>query len=159
VEITAPYQHHPELGQSSAGAVTIASSLLKEGASLPFLEYPIYVFSKSSPTLTLIFNMTLDVDPAHPMTYEISVDNEPTHRHLLLPNSQKRRDKLPAEGWLDAVMDCVWKRDGAVTELDPGAHIIRIKLNHSNLLLEKIVLDLGGVRECYLGPPPSQFVI
>jgi hypothetical protein len=158
VEIKAPYQHHPELGRSSEGAVTIQSLMLQDPSSLLFLEYPIYIFSRSSPTLTLIFNMTLDLDPANPMAYEIAVDNEAPYRHLLLPKSQEKRDKLPAEGWLDAVMDCVWKRDHAVTKLDLGAHIIRIRLNHPNLLLEKVVLDLGGVRECYLGPPPSFFL-
>jgi hypothetical protein len=158
VEIKAPYQHHPELGRSSEGAVTIKSPLLREGAPPPFLEYPIYIFSRCSPALTLIFNMTLDIDPANPMSYAIAVDNETPHHHLLLPKSQENRDKLPAEGWLDAVMDCVWKRDHAVAELNPAAHIIQIRLNHPNLLLEKIVLDLGGVKECYLGPPPSLFV-
>lgn len=158
VEINAPYQHHPELGRSSEGAVTIAGSLLGEDPYVPCLEYPVYTFSKSSPTLTLIFNMTLDIDPAHPMSYECSIDNEPAQSHILLPKSQEKRDKLPAEGWLDAVMDCVWKRDHSITKLDPGAHVIRVRLNHSNLLLEKIVLDLGGVKQCYLGPPPSLFV-
>ncbi|GLI76666.1 hypothetical protein PoHVEF18_004940 [Penicillium ochrochloron] len=158
VEIKAPYQHHPEVGRSSEGAVTIESPLLRDGAPPPFLEYPIYIFSGCSPTLTLIFNMTLDIDPANPMSYAVAVDNETPHHLLLLPKSQERRDKLPAEGWLDAVMDCVWKRNHAVTELNPGDHIIRIRLNHPNLLLEKIVLDLGGVKESYLGAPPSLFV-
>lgn len=158
VEIKAPYQHHPELGRSDEGAVTIESPPLRDGAPLPFLEYPIYIFSRCSPTLTLFFNMTLDIDPANPMSYAIAVDNDTPRHRLLLPKSQERRDKLPAEGWLDAVMDCVWKRNHTVTELKPGAHTIRIRLNHPNLLLEKIVLDLGGVKECYLGPPPSLFV-
>jgi hypothetical protein len=159
VEVRAPYQHHPELGRLSEGSVTIATSF-EEETSLPFIEYPIYVFSEStSPILTLIFNMTLEIDPANPMSYEIAVDNEPMSWQLALPKSHEKRDKLPAEGWLSAVMDCVWKRDHVVTMLDPGAHIIRIRLNHPNLLLERIVLDLGGVKECYLGPPSSQFVI
>lgn len=159
VEVRAPYQHHPELGRLSEGSVTIATSF-EEETSLPFIEYPIYVFSEStSPILTLIFNMTLEIDPANPMSYEIAVDNEPMSWHLALPKTHEKRDKLPAEGWLSAVMDCVWKRDHVVTKLDPGAHIIRIRLNHPNLLLERIMLDLGGVKECYLGPPSSQFVI
>ncbi|OOQ89700.1 hypothetical protein PEBR_06987 [Penicillium brasilianum] len=158
VGINAPYQHHPELGRSTEGAVSIEGLGFEDDASVPFLEYPVYVFSKSSRIMTLFFNMTLDIDPDRPMSYDFAIDNEPGQSHLLLPKSEKKSDRIPAEGWLDAVMDCVWKRDHDITGLDPGAHIIRIRLNHPNLLLEKIVLDLGGVKECYLGPPPSLFV-
>ena len=159
VEIKAPYQHHPEVGRSAEGAVTIEYLPSKEESSLPFLDYPMYVFTKSaSSTLTLIFNMTLDIDPTNPMSYEIALDDQRANQHLLLPQSQEKRDKLPAEGWLDAVMDCVWRRNHAVAQLDPGPHIIRIRLNHPNLLLEKVVLDLGEVKESYLGPPPSLFI-
>lgn len=158
VGINAPYQHHPELGRSTEGAVSIEGLGFEDVASVPFLEYPVYVFSKSSPIMTLFFNMTLDIDPDHLMSYDFAIDNEPGQSHLLLPKSEEKSDKIPAEGWLDAVMACVWKRDHDIPGLDPGAHIIRIRLNHPNLLLEKIVLDLGGVKECYLGPPPSLFV-
>jgi hypothetical protein len=41
--------------------------------------------------------------------------------------------------------------------LGPGAHIIQVGLKHSNMMLEKLVVDLGGVKESYLGPPLSYF--
>ncbi|KAJ5169213.1 uncharacterized protein N7482_004807 [Penicillium canariense] len=159
LDVKRPYQHHPELGRTSAGSITLERSVRKDGTSLPFLEYPVYVFSKStSPSFTLIFNMTLDVDPAHRMSYEFGIDDEPTTMHFVLPSNETKASKLPAEGWLSAVMDCVWKREHAIASLEPGAHIIRVRLSHSNLLLEQLVLDLGGAKESYLGPPPSHRV-
>ncbi|KAJ5137078.1 hypothetical protein N7448_005632 [Penicillium atrosanguineum] len=148
-----PYQHHPDLGRSDTGSVTISSTLLQEDP-VPFLEYPFLIFtSNTSSAITMYFNMTLDIDPADPMSYDILVDDHPIERHTLVSESKEKK-KLPAEGWLEAVMDCVWKRDH-MASLSPGMHIIRIRLNHSNLLLEKIVVDLGGVKESYLGPPAS----
>jgi hypothetical protein len=152
-----PYQHHPELGRSNDGAVTICNSNSISG-SIPFLEYPIYTFSHSTQvTITLYFNMTLEIDPAHRMSYDIAIDDQKTTSHYLLSDSRVP-NKLPAEGWLDSVMDCVWPRNHEIHNLVSGDHVLRLRLNHPNLLLEKVVLDLGGVRESYLGPPSSFFI-
>ena len=123
---------------------------------MPFVEYPVYIFSRASPLkMTLVFNMTLDLDPNHKMSYEIGIDDQPTESHTLVTESTDKKAKLPAEGWLNAVMDCVWERTHSRAALEEGPHTIRVKLNHTNLLLEKIVLDLGGVKQSYLGPPSS----
>jgi hypothetical protein len=157
LSVPASYQHHPDLGRSKEGTVVILSTTL-QGHSAPFLEYPFYVFTSTTASkIILYFNMTLDIDPTNPMTYDIAVDSHPVERHALISESKEKK-KLPAEGWLEAVMDCAWKRDH-MASLSPGMHTIRIRLNHSNILLEKIVVDLGGVKESYLGPPASFCVL
>jgi hypothetical protein len=151
-----PYNHHPELGRGSEGAVTLGDSDHLDGNEAPFLEYPVYLFSHSIPsTVILYFNMTLDIDPAQRMSYEIRIDDQPTEFHNLLADPGQSKGKLPAGGWSDAVMDCVWKRKHIVAGLGIGAHTISVRLNHQNIILEKIVLDLGDVKESYLGPPKS----
>ncbi|KAJ5953484.1 hypothetical protein N7454_000380 [Penicillium verhagenii] len=153
--IKAPYNHHPDLGRGDEGSVTIDSSALSTGSSVPFLEYPFYVFTLCEmPTVTLYFNMTLDLDPDHKMLYDIKINDQHSASHILVGESTGET-KLPAEGWSDAVMDCVWKKSHCLDSLGAGAHTIRVRLNHPNILLEKIVLDLGGVKESYLGPPSS----
>lgn len=153
LSVSEPYQHHPDLGRSDAGSITI-SCTAAQMKHIPFLEYPFFIFtSTTSSTITLYFNMTLDIDPVDLMSYDLLVDDHPIERHTLLSESKEKK-KLPAEGWLEAVMDCVWKRDHRAS-LSPGMHRIRVRLNHSNILLEKIVVDLGGVKESYLGPPAS----
>ncbi|GIJ97908.1 hypothetical protein Aspvir_000014 [Aspergillus viridinutans] len=156
LDVKAPYQHHPELGRLSEGSVTLNTWAPSDAKTVPFIECPVYIFTASAPAaLTLYFNMTLDIDPAHKMSYDLKIDNKPVETHQLLPDSNSNKAKLPAEGWLKAVMDCVWKRDHILSHMEAGDHIIRVRLNHSNLLLEKMVLDLGGVKESYLGPPTS----
>ncbi|KAJ5765636.1 hypothetical protein N7520_005195 [Penicillium odoratum] len=153
--IKAPYEHHPELGRESEGSVAIDNSALST-RSLPFLEYPIYTFSQRTSTVTLYFNMTLELDPHHKMSYDFGIDNQPATSHFLVRESTGA--KIPAEGWPDAVMDSVWKKTHQLGSLEAGAHIIRVRLFHPNLLLEKIVLDLGGVKDSYLGPPSSFYI-
>ncbi|KAJ5095078.1 hypothetical protein N7532_007369 [Penicillium argentinense] len=152
--IEEPYKHHPELGRGPNGSVTLRASVSND-ETVPFLKYPIYIFSRTAPaTVTLYFNLTLEIDPTHRISYDIGVDNQPTTSHYLLALPDKE-SKVPAEGWLEAVKDCVWKRTHKIDCLESGEHLLRVRLKHSNLLLEKIVVDLGGVKECYLGPPPS----
>ncbi|KAJ5595740.1 hypothetical protein N7450_002198 [Penicillium hetheringtonii] len=148
------YQHHPDLGRANEGSITIRTQIPQE-YSIPFLEYPIYIFShRKQATVTLYFNMTLDLDPDQRMSYDLGLNGqEPTFHYLL--SDTKVPDKLPAKGWLDSVMDCVWRRTHNVQIPEEGEHAICLKLNHPNLLLEKIVLNLGGAQESYLGPPSS----
>ncbi|KAJ6021577.1 hypothetical protein N7540_007081 [Penicillium herquei] len=155
LSIQAPYKHHPELGRGSEGSITIDYNACRRETVVPFMEYPFYTFSQTeSFTLRLLFNMTLDIDPDHKMSYEFSVDDQPVELHTLVMESSGKA-KLPAEGWLDAVMNCVWEKTHHLAALKPGSHTIRVRLNHSNILLERIVVDLGGVKGNYLGPPPS----
>ncbi|KAK9852257.1 hypothetical protein MYU51_008663 [Penicillium brevicompactum] len=150
------YQHHPDLGRRSEGAVSLVDDIGHESSDVPFLEYSVFLFSSSpSPSIILYFNMTLDVNPAHPMYYELGFDTWPTGSHRLLSADGDKKTKLPAEGWTDAVMDCVWKKTHSVSNMEAGVHTIRIRLCHPNLLLERVVVDLGGVKESYLGPPSS----
>lgn len=146
----------PECGRTPAGAIAIATM---ETGSAPYLSYKFYGFSQPERScLLLYFNMTLDLDPADPISYELKVDNGPVKTHQLLPRSEKSNE-LP-DGWFYAVQDCVWLRTHDLSEfnLGPGEHEVRIKLKHSNLILEKLVFDLGGLKESYLGPPRSFYV-
>lgn len=159
ISLSPHYQHHVDLGRRSEGAISLRGTTRSEEIHLLFLCYDVYLFSScASPSITLHFNMTLDVDPANPMCYDLGLDGQSMERHVLLPVSEGKETKLPAEGWSEAVMDCVWRRTHSASDLGTGARSIRIRLNHPNLLLENIVLDLGGVKESYLGPPSSPCV-
>ncbi|KAH9224014.1 hypothetical protein DL95DRAFT_517290 [Leptodontidium sp. 2 PMI_412] len=151
--VESPYRTLVEVGLSSSGSVALdpASDL---GES--YLTYDIYVFSESSDAeLVLYFNMTLDLDPSHLMKYDVVVDG--TRQTYQLLEQPKIAGELP-DGWAKAVQDCVWvKKHKLGKEFGPGKHTVQLRLVHSNLLLEKLVVDLGGLKESYLGPPASYF--
>ncbi|KLU85523.1 hypothetical protein MAPG_04546 [Magnaporthiopsis poae ATCC 64411] len=167
--LPARYQLLPDLGRTMEGAV----ALLRSGTSTPApsdtrnapLEYKVYVFSEpsSAAVLLLYLNMTLDLDPAHPMSYAVQVDDGPVGEvHRLLsqgPDVAARTSSgdLP-EGWREAVQDCAWLRRHELGRLQSGEHTVRVWLGHSNLVLEKIVIDLGGVKPSYLGPPAGRYI-
>ncbi|KAL4810820.1 hypothetical protein BDV18DRAFT_165351 [Aspergillus unguis] len=144
------YRIVPYVGRTPTGSVA-----LTHPASDPpseWLEYPFITFTPAKATLILEFTFTLDT-AERPLTYDIQLDgSSSTHRLIPQPSTP---GQLP-EGWKEAVMDCVWKRRHSIN-LEPGQHILRIKLGGANCLLEKILIDFGGLRESYLGPPESVF--
>jgi hypothetical protein len=151
-----PYLVLPETGRLLQGSV-----VLREPFTNPtdFLTYNVYLFNSSSAAkLVLYFNMTLDLDPHNLMQYDLQLDSENLETHRLV-GDPIRAGELPP-GWYYAVQDCTWKQthDFKGTNMQPGHHTIRIRLKHSNLILEKLVLDLGGLQPSYLGPPPSTYV-
>ena len=158
--LTTSYRHLREVGRLSTGSVALDPSHEKHEVSqimskMHYLTYDAYFFTNTRTLeLLLYFNMTLDIDPSVPMTYDILIDGN-MQTHKLIPESTNDGE-LP-EGWAEAVQDCVWvkKHQFSGQNLGPGAHVIQVGLKHFNMMLEKLVVNLGGVKENYLGPPPS----
>ncbi|KAJ6441587.1 glycoside hydrolase [Purpureocillium lavendulum] len=146
-----------------------------------FLTYPFYQFSDTTTTttatarITLEFGITLSTSPEDTTSYDLQVDDGAVTRHSRLERftdeSVAYGTKLGvprAAGWLQGAADLVWRAEhhyycasGAAGEaaglLGPGPHVVRIRLRHVNMLLEKVVVDFGAAvgGESYLGPPAS----
>lgn len=144
---------HPYLGREASGAVGFRLQPDSDPKGCELL-YPFYTFtSASKATLLLYFTLTLDVHPTSHAFYGFSLDGGDVEMHRLVQQPEKAGE-LPPQ-WLESVMDCVWIRKHQVDLRDAGAHTLKILIQDENMALEKIVIDLGGVRESYLGPPES----
>lgn len=158
-----PYQHLPSMGRELQGSVALLSygGAALDMDSIPWLSYSVYTFTKTTTTkLQLIFAMTLDVDPADPLSYDVQVDGSEIQMHNLLEKESgvgtNLAESAQVEGWFDAAQDGVWKRSVEWAQpLLPGAHTIRVRLRQTNIVLEKVIVDLGGIMDSYLGPPAS----
>ncbi|KAG6022134.1 hypothetical protein E4U41_002313 [Claviceps citrina] len=156
---TPPYMALPALGHPISGSVTLPFEQdLSRPDSLPFLRFPVYAFSdRENANLELQFNMTLETDPKSRMEYDLRWDGGETKR-LRLTEDDPGNDRGLPRGWNVAVMDCVWKKSHNVGRVTAGAHTIEVRLRKANMILEKLILDLGDLRYSYLGPPESDYV-
>ena len=154
--VTSPYMHLPAMGRQEAGSVTLPNETdTTNPDDIPFLKYDVYTFTDhGSVNLEVHFNMTLETDPENFMQYDIRWDGGETETHRL---TEKGTGSLPM-GWSNATMDCVWKRRHGLGQVKAGSHTIEIRLRHLNVVMEKVVLDLGGTEMKYLGPPESSYV-
>ena len=135
------------------------SSPLAEGltpATAPALEYDFYTFTPTTPAkglnVTLILSPTLNVNPKKPLAYVVQVDDLQTQRRQFVTD-QKQPD-FPV-GWGVAVAQNAWLNTTTWGAVQPGRHTLRVWLVEANVILQKVVLDLGGVAYSHNGPPES----
>ncbi len=57
--------------------------------------------------------------------------------------------------WETAVKDSVREVKTSLILAKPGYHTLKFWMVDPGVVLQKIVVDLGGVRPSYLGPPES----
>lgn len=139
-------------------------------ATAPALEYDLYLFTNHSAT-----NVTLHLSPAlnylgdaTPLEYAIALVPADTPAsstdgvQFVKPVGPTKGGDMPA-GWDGAVADGVWGRTGRYTTSSfvvakEGAYKLRVWALMPGVVVQKVVVDLGGVRASYLGPPESFFV-
>ena len=139
----------------------------------PALEYDLYLFSN-----TTAANVTLYLSPTQnylsdkdPIQYAVALFPTTAPSNTTSPAPQVRAFVGPSigsgmpEGWGSAVADGVWGADPTYTNTttawevpSEGAYTLRVWGLAPSVVVQKIVIDLGGVRQSYLGPPESFLV-
>lgn len=152
-------------GGAGVGLVPQDAEKLGSTDEGPALEYQVYLFSNTSAA-----NVTVWISPSHnylgdetPLQYGValfpaggSVDDVTT---VVSPVGPSIGVNLPAE-WGYAVADGVWGRTSNVTTTRftvprEGAYTLRVWALLPGVVVQKVIVDLGGVRPSYLGPPQS----
>ena len=114
----------------------------------PCLEYDMYLFDPGNVEVEAILAPTLNFVPGRGLRYAISFDGQPPQTiDALAHNSQP--------DWETTVKDSVRKVKSSHTLSGSGYHTLKVWMVDPNVVLEKLVVDLGGVKPSYLGPPES----
>jgi hypothetical protein len=107
-----------------------------------FVEYDFYV-SNASPAVVHVFSL-----PSHPLNnnfslrYAVSVDNGP----LVVADT---RTYGRSEEWKQFVLQNNAIRKIPFPLLDKGKHVLRIYAVDPGLVLDRIIIDLGGLKKSY----------
>jgi hypothetical protein len=135
------------------------SSPLAEGltpSTAPLLEYDFYTFTSTTAAkglnVTLILSPTLNINPKKPLAYVVQIDDLTQQRRQFVTD-QKQPD-FPV-GWGTAVAQNAWLNTTSWGAVDKGKHTLRVWLVEANVVLQKVVVDLGGVVYSHNGPPES----
>jgi hypothetical protein len=114
----------------------------------PHLEYDMYLFAPSNIVVDAILSPTLNFVPGRGLRYAISFDDQPPQViDALAQNSQR--------DWETTVKDSVRTVKSNHKLTGTGYHTLKIWMVDPGLVLEKLVVNLGGVKPSYLGPPES----
>ncbi|KAF2226029.1 hypothetical protein BDZ85DRAFT_74493 [Elsinoe ampelina] len=125
-------------------------------ASSPHLTYDIFTFTPSArANVSVWFGPALNTHPQRPLRYAVSVDDAaPT---VVQPVPTTVFGSLPGM-WSAMVSNAVMGNTTAHDLGTAGAHRVNLWLLEPGLVVQKVVVDLGGVRVSYLGPPESRRV-
>ncbi len=114
----------------------------------PCLQYQMYLFNPGTVQVETILAPTLNFVPGRGLRYAIAFDNQPPQIvDVLARNSQA--------DWETSVKDSVRKIQSTHTLVASGYHVLKIWMVDPGVVLQKIVVNTGGLKPSYLGPPES----
>jgi hypothetical protein len=141
----------PDLGRTLSGMtaepVTVESRA--PGADGPRLEYRMVLFDTGAVTIRAYLSPTQNFSGAeHGLRYAVSIDEDTPQIVNVTADSSLR-------AWEQSVADDITIRETRHRVVTPGRHVLKFWLVDPGVVLQKLVVDAGGVRPSYLGPPES----
>ncbi|MDQ8184007.1 glycosyl hydrolase 115 family protein [Pelagicoccus sp. SDUM812002] len=134
------------LGYSNT-ALRLGSSMYDDGRE-SYVEYDFYIATPGEAAVHIYMLPLFAKDKSHSTRYGIQVDDgEVEIRH----NDEKEY----SQEWADNVM-----RNTAINTINvelatEGKHTLRLYCVDPGMIAQKIVIDLGGLKPSYLGPPTT----
>ncbi|MHB8579972.1 MAG: glycosyl hydrolase 115 family protein [Ignavibacteriaceae bacterium] len=149
------WQTIPNLGRTLS-AVTpfpVTSSTQTPGGNSPHLDYKIYFVSKGDVKVSAYFSPTLKFHNKD-IHYAVSFDDEKPQIVNMTPDpnyADLNQDKL----WNKWVSNNINIETTNLNIKSTGEHVLKFWMVDPGVVLQKIVVDAGGVKPSYLGPPES----
>jgi hypothetical protein len=146
----ARWEKIPDYGRTlSAMSVFPVDTASKEpGPQSPSLEYHMYLFHAGKAEVNAILGPTQNFVPGRGLRFAMAFDDQPPQTIDTLEHNTQR-------DWAETVKDSVRYVKSSFTLAQPGYHTLKIWMVDPGIVLEKLVVDLGGLKPSYLGPPES----
>jgi hypothetical protein len=141
-----------DLGRTGS-AITpypVTAAVQKPGGTAPHLEYDVHLISKESVKIMAYFSPTLNFhNDSVGVRYAVSIDDETPQ--VISLNNDDNNNRI----WESWVANNIIIKTSAHYVSKPGKHTVKIWMVNPGIVLQKIVLDMGGVKQSYLGPPET----
>ncbi len=147
---TARWEKIPDYGRtvSAMSIFPVTAASVTPPANSPCLEYRMYLFNPAQVEVEAILAPTLNFVPGRGLRFALSFDDQPPQIvDALARNSEA--------DWETSVKDAVRKVRTSHTLAGTGIHTLKVWMVDPGVVLEKLVVDLGGLQPSYLGPPES----
>jgi xylan 1,4-beta-xylosidase len=113
------------------------------------LEYRVFMFDTGAVSVKAYIAPSLDfTGSSSGLRYAISFDDEAPQLVNVLADTSAR-------AWDRAVADNIRIASTTLRVAKPGEHVLKFWRVDAGVVLEKLVVDAGGVKPSYLGPPES----
>ncbi len=145
----------PDYGRtlSSMAIFPVTAHSVMPPENSPHLEYKMYLFSTGRVEVTSIIAPTLNFVPGRGLRFAISFDDEAPQIVTAVPKGFFVDNGV--RDWEQSVRDNCREIKSTHTIDQPGEHTLKIWMVDPAVALQKIVVNTGGVKPSYLGPPES----
>lgn len=136
----------PNLGKTQSGVTTTPVTVNPE--SDVYLEYRVDLKTTGEAKLIILTSPTLNFNANKGLRYAVSIDGEPEQIVNINGHYRGELGKWQADRIISSQTEHLIKNAGLKT--------IRIRPLEPGIVLQKIMLDLGGLHNSYLGAPQSE---
>lgn len=116
------------------------------------LEYDLYSFSSGAVTVWAYLSPRNNVNPTDGLKYAVSIDDEAPQ----IVNVTTTLNAIPMNpSWERNTSDNVARLSTKHQLANPGRHVLKFWMVDPTLIVQRLIVDTGGLRPSYLGPPQS----
>ncbi|WP_062214054.1 glycosyl hydrolase 115 family protein [Streptomyces sp. NBRC 109706] len=146
----------PDLGRTGAGVTPFPVTAPRQtpGGRGPRLEYELTLFTTGTVRVLSYLSPRNNVLPTDGLSYAVSLDDAPPQSvnvTALTGSDDQNMNRQWARNTSDNAT--VITTEHSVSE--PGRHLLKFWMVDPTVVLQKLVVDTGGLRPSYLGPPES----
>ena len=123
----------------------------------PCLEYKMYLFHAGKVEVESILSPSLNFVAGRGLRFALSFDDQPPQVLAAVPENFSVGAGDGNHDWELTVKDNVRKVKSTFTLAAAGPHTLKFWMVDPGVVLQKIVVNLGGVKPSYLGPPESYY--
>lgn len=145
----------PDIGRDGDGMQPSPVTAPRREPNGPRLEYTVNLTTTGPVTVWVYLSPRNNVHPTDGLTYAVSLDGQ----------APQRVNVTTATGADDTAMNRQWERNTsdnvnrtATTHVvdRPGEHVLKVWAVDPTVVVQKVVIDTGGLAPSYLGPPVSR---
>jgi len=140
------------LGGVRAEAPAHAASVPLSPSS-PRLDYAVYSSATGDVDVTVIASPTLNFVPDRPLRYAVSFDDDTPQIGTLVPQGYRAQNSNG--DWEKVVSDNARYSHSKHTLRAAGQHTLKLWMVDPAVVVQKVLIDFGGLKPSYLGPPES----
>ncbi|UWX61465.1 glycosyl hydrolase 115 family protein [Chryseobacterium oranimense] len=140
----------PDFGKTKSGITTFPQNAYPKTEENIWLEYDINFESKGELEVELLLAPTLNFNHNKGLRYEISWDNQPAQVVNFNGHYKGELGKWQSEHIIKSTTKHSIPR--------AGKHTLRFRVLEPGIVLEKILINTGGLKPSYLGAPESEML-
>jgi hypothetical protein len=140
----------PDLGRTKSGVTTLPQDAYPQETDAIYLEYGIQTASAGDANVHVWLAPTLNFNANKGLRYALSFDGG--EEEIVNFNGHYLGELGKWQG------ERLIKSDTRMHVGEAGKHTLRIRILEPGIVFEKLMLDFGGLKPSYLGPPESEYL-